>query len=268
MQKIAVLGCGWLGIPLAQMCLSRDYDLVGSTTTATKTVLLAQLGITPFLITVSEQGIAGDIDAFLENTTVLVIDIPPKLRGENRENFVQKIKNLVPEIQKSKVPKVLFVSSTSVFADNNQVVDQDEVPNPDAEAGKQLWETEKILQQNTNFQTTIVRFGGLVGPDRHPAKMLAGKTNVSNPTAPINLIHQHDCVSIILQIIETNSWGMVFNAVAPHHPSREQYYIAKTKTLGLLAPTFDYSAPSVGKTVLSDKLQTDLKYKFLVVGNL
>jgi hypothetical protein len=39
------------------------------------------------------------------------------------------------------------------------------------------------------FQNDGLRFGGLIGEDRNPARFLAGKENLDNPNA-INLIHQ------------------------------------------------------------------------------
>jgi hypothetical protein len=44
--------------------------------------------------------------------------------------------------------------------------------------------------------------------------VLAGRENLENPDAPINLIHQTDCIGIILKIIEKNSWGETYNAAA------------------------------------------------------
>jgi nucleoside-diphosphate-sugar epimerase len=58
------------------------------------------------------------------------------------------------------------------------------------------------LQGNSRFKTTILRFGGLIGEDRNPIRFLAGRENLENPDAPINLIHQTDCIGIILRIIE------------------------------------------------------------------
>lgn len=98
----------------------------------------------------------------------LIINIPPKLRGNSTENFVEKIKNLIPFIEKSGIKKVLFVSSTSVYSDEDKVVTEETIPNPDTESGKQLFKCEKLLQENSHFETTILRFGGLIGEDRHP----------------------------------------------------------------------------------------------------
>ena len=263
MTKISILGCGWLGFPLAKALIGNGFSVKGSTTSCEKIVGLKQAGITPFLIELRENGINGNADEFLEESQVLIINIPPKLRGNSSENFVSKIKNSVPFIEKSKIKKVLFVSSTSVYSDKETVVTEETIPIPDTESGKQLLECEKLLQHNFHFQTTILRFGGLIGEDRNPIHFLAGRTNIENPNAPINLIHQEDCIGIILKIIESNCWGETFNAVAPFHPNREDYYSQKAKEYKLELPIFATSKPSVGKTILSDKLENVLKYQFI-----
>jgi nucleoside-diphosphate-sugar epimerase len=91
---------------------------------------------------------------------------------------------------------VLFISSTSVYNDVDAFVTEETIARPATESGKQLLETEQLLQSNINFKTTILRFGGLIGEDRHPVKFLAGRENLENPNAPINLIHQEDCIGI------------------------------------------------------------------------
>jgi NAD dependent epimerase/dehydratase family enzyme len=70
----------------------------------------------------------------------------------------------------------------------------------------------------------VVRFGGLIGEDRHPVKFLSGRKNVEQPDSPVNLIHQNDCIGILLTLIEKEIYGEVFNAVAPSHPTRKTYY--------------------------------------------
>ena len=263
MTKISILGCGWLGLPLAKALTENGFLVNGSTTSSEKITGLEQAGITPFLIEIGENSINGDVDQFLDQSQVLIINIPPKLRGNSTENFVSKIQNILPFIEKSGIKKVLFVSSTSVFSDECEFVTEDTIPNPDTESGKQLLECEKLLQNNSNFETTILRFGGLIGEDRHPILFLAGRTNIENPEAPINLIHQEDCIGIILKIIDSNFWSETFNAVAPFHPSREAYYTQKAKEYDLELPIFAASKPSIGKTILSDKLEKVLNYQFI-----
>lgn len=263
MSKISILGCGWLGFPLAKTLLQKGFTVKGSTTSAHKLAVLENAGIQPFLISLKAEETQGDITGFLENSTVLIIDIPPKLRGLEKENFVAKIQNLISFIKESAVESVLFISSTSVYNDDEKYITEAATPNPDTESGMQLVASERLLQDNQSFLTTILRFGGLIGEDRHPIKFLAGRKDVENPKAPINMIHQDDCIGIILKIIETHSWGETFNAVAPYHPSREDYYIRKAIELSLAAPTFNQQQHSVGKIVDSSKVMHDLGYSFV-----
>ena len=262
MKKISILGCGWLGLPLAKALLKNDYLVNGSTTSAEKLDVLKNAGIAPFLIVLSENKTTENLTNFLENSEILIIDVPPKLRGSGIENFVSKIRNVIPFIEKSSVRKVLFISSTSVYNDDDASVTEETIPKPDTESGKQLLATELLLLSNSNFKTTALRFGGLIGDDRHPIHFLAGRENLDNPDAPINLIHQEDCIGIILKIIENDAWNETFNAVAPSHPSREMYYSQKALDLDLALPKFNQKNPSIGKTILSTKIETVLKYTF------
>lgn len=262
MQQLSVLGCGWLGLPLAKALIAKGFSVNGSTTSPGKIETLQAAGISPFLISLTADGIEGDIAAFLRSSKILVIDIPPKLRGSNTESFVEKIKGLIPHIEAAGITKVMFASSTSVYADDNSAVTEETPAQPETESGKQLLEAEGLLMDSTHFKTTILRFGGLTGEDRQPVKFLSGKENLENPHGPVNLIHQKDCIGIMLKIIEKNSWGEIFNAVAPNHPTREEHYTKKAEELNLPLPKFNYEKPSNGKTVSSQKLTAVLGYKF------
>ena len=273
MIKISILGCGWLGLPLAKALIKKGNSVNGSTTSEDKLSILKDARINPFLVILSEvegnfesDGISENIDSFLAESEILIIDIPPKLRtvdpSSEKKVFVEKIKNLIPFIEKSTIQKVLFVSSTSVYGDDNGLVTEETIPNPDTESGKQLVLAEKLLQENQNFETTILRFGGLIGEVRHPVKFLAGKENIENPDAPVNLIHQNDCIGIIEAIINQSNWNEVFNAVAPFHPSRKDYYTQKATQMNLILPKFISEKSNIKKVISNEKIETVLSYKF------
>lgn len=262
MTQISILGCGWLGLPLAKALLEKGFLINGSTTSDEKILMLKNKGINPFLIRLESQNVVGEMAHFLDGSTTLIIDIPPKLRGNSSEDFVGKIQNLIPHLENSTLKNVLFISSTSVYGENNTIITEETTTNPDTEGGRQLVKAEALLQKNSHFKTTILRFGGLIGEDRNPVKFLSGRENIENPEAPINLIHQEDCIGIILKILETDSWNETFNAVTPFHPSREKYYTQKATDLNLIPPKFNSKNTFTGKTVLSDKIETVLKYTF------
>lgn len=270
-QKISILGCGWLGLSLAKSLLSKGYEVNGSTTSESKLDVLKNAGISPFQIQLEEHQIIGNIEEFLKETNVLVIDIPPGLRREvsnsNEMTFVNKVKTLIPFIEKSGIQKVIFVSSTSVYSDSFPIVEitEETKPNPDTESGKQLVIAETLLQSNPSFKTNVIRFGGLLGDDRHPVKFLAGRTNVENPDAPVNMIQREDCIGIIEEIlkqVQHDNWGETFNAVVPQHPTRKAYYHKKAEILNLPLPTFAENSESKGKIISSKKVETILGYSF------
>jgi len=260
MKKISILGCGWLGLPLAKSLIAKGFSVKGSTTSGDKMSVLTCAGINAFQIALSEQAISGDVDSFLSDSEILIINIPPKLRSVSSENFVKKIENLISFTTNSTVRKILFVSSTSVYADDNSIITEATKPQPDTESGKQLLAVEKLLQ--SHGKTTVIRFGGLISEDRHPIRFLAGKQNIENPNAPINMIHRMDCIGIIESVIEQDCFGEIFNAVAPFHPSRKDYYTQKSQEFRLPLPEFEENKTSFGKTILSDKITAVLGYEF------
>lgn len=276
MKQISILGCGWLGLPLAKALIEKGNSVKGSTTSENKLSVLENAGINPFIVVLSEveetfesESVSENISTFLAESEILIIDIPPKLRAVQNLStsieemiFVKKIKNLIPFIERSVVKKVLFVSSTSVYGDDNEFITEETIPNPETESGKQLLLAENLLQNNSKFETTILRFGGLIGEDRHPVKFLAGKENIENPDAPVNLIHQKDCIAIIEEIINQSKWNEVFNAVAPFHPTREVYYTQKAVEMNLPLPKFSSEKTNIKKIISSEKIESVLDYKF------
>ena len=116
--------------------------------------------------------------------------------------------------------------------------------------------------KNKHFKTAVLRFGGLIGQDRNPARFLAGKLNVANPDGAINLIHLDDCIGIIKAIIAKDIWNERFNAVAPYHPTRKEYYSQKALDQNLVPPAFNLQVQSIGKVISSDKLVAKLAYVF------
>src|SRR5690606_34435708 len=100
-MNISILGCGWLGLPLAKNLLEQGHVVKGSTTTREKMSHLTAAGITPYQIKRYEDGVQGDLSSFLLDTELLIIDIPPGLRKDPDADFTAKIGRLKAYIEKS-----------------------------------------------------------------------------------------------------------------------------------------------------------------------
>lgn len=259
-KKIGVLGCGWLGLPLAKYLVEKGNQISGTTTLDEKLLELKKIGIEPFLIKLGTQGIQGDIKGFLKDLEILILNVPPNLRKPPFENYVQKIHLLKEEILASQVEKVIFVSSTSVYGNIEGEVSEESPTNPSTESGKSLLESEQLLHEEKRFETTIIRFGGLIGEDRHPITFLTGREKLTNGDEPINLIHQIDCIGIISQVIEQGYWGKVINGVYPNHPKKREYYIAEAKKRNLQLPDYVNTSLKSIKKIIKCK---NFPYKYI-----
>lgn len=260
-MKISILGCGWLGLPLGRFWLDKGYQVKGSTTRESQFEKLVQAGIDSYTINLSEEGIQGDFSGFIKDAEVLVVAIPPGLRKTNPENFTDKIKFLLPKIKQSPLQKLIFVSSTSVYGDHQGEVDEETIPEPDTESGRQLCTTEELLLKLDHPSICVVRLGGLLGPDRHPVTFLSGRKELSSPKSPINLIQQQEVIEIIDFLIEFETLPKRVNAVFPEHPEKATYYANEAQKRGLPIPEFNVSDTTVGKCVHSMVL-TQLGYSF------
>ena len=162
-KQISIIGCGWLGLPLAKCMVSEGFVVKGSTTSEEKLEFLKKAGILPYIISLNENEIVGNYSGFLDESEIIVINIPPGLRKKPGKNHVTEIQNLIEAIEKSNVTKVLYISSTSVFKNEVDfpVISNYTEPNNTTNSAKQLIEIEKKLINNSNFKTTILRFGGL-----------------------------------------------------------------------------------------------------------
>jgi nucleoside-diphosphate-sugar epimerase len=258
---ISILGCGWLGLPLAKALRAQNYLVKGSTTQTEKLETLAQAGILPFLLRFNPAPEGDDLVEFLR-AKVLIISLTPQVQKRGNAFHPQQIKYLLQALQNSSLQHIIYLSSTSVYPELNREVFENELLSPQEDLNLALLEAEKMLQSWQNCKLTILRCGGLMGYDRIPAKYFAGKTGLKTGKIPVNYVHRDDVVQIISEIIKQNLWNEVFNVVAPEHPIRAAVYAQNVLEFGYEAPQFIDNEEFSFKIVNSDKLIQRLNYQF------
>lgn len=265
-MKISILGCGWLGLPLAEHLIKHNHFIKGSTTSPQKISQLRQKQIEPYLIKLTpELTDADEVPSFWKADT-LILNIPA---AHSRDNVVEyhsrQMQSVINQAGPSAITHIIFISSTSVYPPKpGTVTENDAVAGQARASGNALLKAEEMLRNEKDFDTTILRFGGLYGGDRHPAKYMAGRENLGKPNAPVNLIHRDDCIGIISKIVEENITGEIFNAVCNGHPTRKEYYTAACHSLGLEPPSFKADQEAeLYKVVSNKKLKRVLQYEFI-----
>lgn len=227
----------------------------GSTTSTEKLSSLERKGIVPFQITLLPAPEGPGVKEFF-SSDILIISIPPGRKSGSTAQYLERMKALSQYVSTSTIRKVIFISSTSIYPDNAKEMKED-----DAQQDSYLNVAEQYFMGSDSIQTTVLRLGGLVGPDRHPGRFLSGKTGVAGANHPVNVIHQSDCVRIIRTVIQKNVWNIVMNACCDVHLSRKDFYVAAASALHLPLPEF-LPDSSNGKIVNSDKLKLALDFTF------
>ena len=257
MKTISILGCGWLGIPLAIRLLQEKFRVKGSTTNAQKFPSLRDVGIEPYLLNLSPQ-LSGQKSADFLDTDILIIDIPPQVHRHGEDFHPQQISSLLENLPQKQQLQVLYTSSTSVYPNTGEDLSEEEAT-PEAEgANTTLLKAEALLKDALGNRLTILRCGGLMGYDRISGKWSRGK---ELEDTPVNYIHRDDAVEIIVALIKQEKWGETYNAVAPEHPGRAAIYRKNAETFGW--PMANVQPAKEKKTISSKKLQQALGYKFL-----
>jgi nucleoside-diphosphate-sugar epimerase len=262
-ETVAVLGCGWLGLPLAGALHTAGYRVHGSTRSRDRFPALAVAGVEPFCVDLSPDWQGDDPAAFLA-ADILVLAFPPGSRlPAGPALYPAKMDTVADKVTNTRVDRVLMISSTSVYPDHGGVATEDAAGQGDLGAsGAAVWEAEERVRAIPGVQVTVVRMAGLFGYDRQPGRFLAGREKVAGPGGPVNLIHRDDAVGVLLAILREGAWGMALNACADVHPERAAFYTAQARRLDLPAPTFDETAPFAGKRVSNRRLIETLGYTF------
>jgi nucleoside-diphosphate-sugar epimerase len=261
-STISILGCGWLGLPLAKALAVKKFNVKGSVTSPEKFEALRRNDVLPYHLVLGAADIMLDDPRFFE-TDLLIVSIPPRRTEDVERVFPARIAQLIHYLEKYRVQRVLFISSTSVYPETVGIAKEENVILPDKASGRALIEAENLLIRNENFKTTVVRFGGLIGADRNPAGFLTRQKGIIDGSKPVNLIHRDDCILIIIGLIDQEVWEGIFNACCPQHPGKKEFYETASEISGIPAPVFGEGSSSFGKIVDSTKLIARLNYSFI-----
>lgn len=260
MTKLGILGCGWLGFPLAKVLIKKDYDVKGTSTSIEKVKKLEILGVKSYHYLLENKKPSNT--SFFKSIDTLIITIPFIKRGESLENLENSIKKLIEVIEHESIQNVIYLSSISVYDSQKGTIYESANCNPKSSSGINTLKIENLFNKG-KFITTIIRLGGLIGENRHPIHSLSGK-KFNKGDELINLIHQDDALGIILIVIENlNTKNIVYNAVTPFHPSKKEYYSKIAFTKNLLPPIFTNSL-NEKKIINSDKIFEELNYVFKI----
>ncbi len=258
---ISILGCGYVGHPLAKRCIQDGWRVRGATTSESKLTRLLADGIEPYLLKLTPK-LEGHGRRDFFDSDIVVINFPPGRKRADVQRFMSTaMESLLTYLEGGQVTKVLFVSSTSVYRSGHvKEEDAGRLP-PGSTSGAALLVAEELLRNSSAFETTILRYAGLYGYERKPGRFWSGHP-LRNPENAVNMLHQDDAVGVAMEVIMQNCWGQTFNVCADLHPSRAEFYARAASNLGLPPPQNDSGESEPDKIVCNEKVRISLGYTF------
>lgn len=242
-MDIAIIGSGWLALPLATKLNKLGHNVSVSTTTIDKCQALNNQGF----------------NAHVHHIGALT---PPTISTAQVIIFANTCKNIiaykkqVDDWQKDPAQQVIFTSSTAVYQENGAI------HNEDSTALNKTHPTYLIEQLLKTLNVTCIRLAGLVGPNRHPGRFFKhGK--IPNGHCPVNLLHLDDATGIICAVIEQQVQNEIINACADNHPKKAAFYKKMAHQLGRPDLTASNTTNSLGKTISNSKSKQLLNYSYL-----
>lgn len=247
-----MVGCGWLGSPLAAALAAAGHDVDGTTTREARFPEVAAVGATPHRLVLG-AALAGDVPV-LDGAERVVVAVPPSgMGGWTRGDPAAAAWALLRAAAERGAKHLLLCSSTRVYAGGPEhpwVTEEDVGDAPSSRAARLL--AIEAAVRDGPVPATIARLGGLWGHGRHPVRSLAGR-ELGGPDVPVNLLHRDDAVRALIALISPRPTLGTFSVVADAHPPRGAFYRAEARRLGLPEPRF-HDAPAPGKRVSVEAL--------------
>ena len=264
MKSVAIVGLGWLGLPLALYLKELGWCVKGSKQSPDDAQKLHQLGIETYPFSLSdEMKRLPDHIRPLFNVDALIITLPPS--SFSSQQYCEYLAFLANQAKKQGVQHVLFTSSTSVFPNISGQFAENSQLSAETEIGKTLIQAEQCLFQSGISHCDILRLAGLIGKQRHPVKFLAGKHNLKQGNSPVNLVYLEDCIQAITALLMNPNGLRTYHLCAPIHPTRAEYYTKAAVFYDLSIPQFECSDSDPKRIIMADKICRDLglAYRYL-----
>ena len=257
-KTISILGCGWLGLPLAKQLAKAGNRVKGSTTRVERLHEIESAGATGFLVKAEDGKWTGPYLKDFLTCDILIIAIPPGTKRNPLSKHATEVKEVLTCIaaHSISIQKIIYISSTSVYKNINKVVTEADVTLPAEADNKVLAEAEMYILQSSIQERVVLRMGGLTGYDRMLARFFTGKTDLAGWNEPVNLVHRDDAVGSILFMLNKKVRAEVLNVCSPQHPNRKLFYESLCAKFNLAKPAFNTLVDADWKEVSSEKISS------------
>ena len=247
-MKKLIVGCGYLGLRVAQKWIEEGSEVYALTRTKERAAQLESCGVKPIIGDVATLDVnfkLPDVEAVLYS-----LGYDRFSSYSRREIMNESLKNFLQHLPDT-VERLIYTSSISVYGQSDgEWVDEKSITDPKKENGIVCLEAEEILrdfllteyEKERKIEWMVLRLAGLYGEGRvfrSVDQLKAGAPVGGEPEAWLNLIHVDDACEVILKA-EWNLKKASVLVVADNTPvTRKEYYKELASIVDAPQPVFD-----------------------------
>jgi nucleoside-diphosphate-sugar epimerase len=215
MSRIAILGCGYVGLELAGQLVGTGHDVVGVRRSQGGLDRVEEAGAHPVQADVTDGASLSAVPAV--DAVVFAASSGGRDAAAAREVYVEGLQTSIDHFcaREHTPDRLVYTSSTGVYGDHDGAwVDEDTQLDPTTERTEVLVEAERTaLERPTGgCAGTVARFGGLYGPDRYRLQRY-----VEGPVTAgyLNMVHRADAAGAVRHLLDSDRGrDAVVNVVA------------------------------------------------------
>lgn len=260
-RSITIIGYGFI----SQLFARKYHEQFNKIITTTKSSNYTKYSTDAFFL-----DLYSDYSLKIPQTDYCIITIPFSRSLIKPEDYTKGIKKLINQLPFEKYKRVIFTSSTSIYATNKDfVLENSKIDTSDRAIA--LKNAEDIIR-NANQNSFVLRLSGICGHTRNSIAKLK-QPIINNSNIPVNLIHVDDIIDTMNHLINHSlpKKGDIINVTSSVHPTKKEYYTYLCQLFNLSIPKFmssDVAYKKVSNDLLTETYQfklsfpTPLEFKF------
>jgi nucleoside-diphosphate-sugar epimerase len=241
---VLIIGCGYVGLSLGTELARLGHEVFGLTRTGGTASVLQERGIRPLMADIT---LPSGFDGIPQPFDWVVNTVASNRGGpeEYRLTYLEGMRNILRWLEKSPPKKLVYTSSTSVYAQTDgSLVKESSPTEPQNELGRVLLAAEQWLLEavaSKHIPAVILRASGIYGPGRGHLFLQYLKDEARIPGRGerlINMIHRDDLASCILAALKSGRPGEIYNATDDEPVPQIHFFRWLSETLGKNMPPF------------------------------
>ena len=259
-MRVLIVGCGYVGLPLAEELVRAGHEGFGVNRSLEKAAKLRALGIEPLTADITRR---VTLDALPQGFDWAVNTVSSNKGGleDYQRVFLDGTHHLVDWLVATPLKKYVHAGSTSVYTQTDgSLVKETSPAQPTTETGLVLAETEQALLRafrDRKFPAVLLRIAGIYGPGRGHLflQYLKDEARIGGQGQRlVNMIHRDDVVGAIIAALKNGRPGEIYNVADDEPVPQIHFFRWLSETLGKNMPPFAEDGAAAGrKRVLTHK---------------